>query len=174
MTLSTKSTSFDTRQQNSAQQQHKMATPAGSGPPLGTSAGSGPPPEAGVSKIFTSPHQGAAVTTSGVHVPVLNIVRSLPAPMTEVAKVLHTTSRDDQRSQASEFFDFLDRTAPAILRLNEGNQVHVDLVNVSKIHLVKVVHCVGVGSRPIGSTTTQVDKKLLFLHGDGNQEFWPP
>ena len=109
------------------------------------------------------------MTTSGVHVPVMHIVISLPAPVAEVEKVLHTTSRDDQRSQASEFFDFLDRTAPAILRLNEGNQVHVDLVNVPKTHLVKVMHCVDVGSIPIGSTPTQVDKKLLFLHGYGNQ-----
>ena len=75
---------------------------------------------------------------------------SLPAPVPKVAKLLHTTSWDDQRSQAPAFFDFFDGTAPAILRLNEGNQVHVDLVNVPKTHLVKVVHCVGVGSIPIG------------------------
>ena len=58
-----------------------MATPEGSESPPGTSAGSGPPPEAGSSKIFTSPHQGEAVTTAGVHVPVLHIVGSLPAPV---------------------------------------------------------------------------------------------
>ena len=121
-----------------------MATPVGSGPPLGKSKVSGPPPEAGVREIFTSPHQGAAVTTAWVHMPVLHIVGSLPAPVPEVAKVLHTTSWDDQRSQASEFFDFLDGTAPAILRINERNQVHVDLVNVPKTHLLKVVQCVGV------------------------------
>ena len=50
----------------------------------------------------------------------------------------------------------------------------MDLVNVPKTHPVKVVHCVGVGSSPIGSTPTQVDKKLLSLHGDGNQELRPP
>ena len=165
---------FVTQQQNSAQQQDNMATPEGSGPSLGTIAVSGPLPEAGVSEIFTSPHQGAAMTTEGVNVTVLHIVRSLPAPVAEVEKVLHTTSWDDQRSQASVFFDFLDRTAPAILRINEGNQVHVDLVNMPKTHLVKLLHCVGVVSRPIGSTPTQADKKLLFLHGDGNQKFWPP
>ena len=49
----------------------------------------------------------------------------------------------------------------------------MELVNVPKTHLVKVVHCVGVGSIPIGATPTQVDGKLLFLHGDGNQEFGP-
>ena len=45
------------------------------------------------------------------------------------------------------------------------------LVNVPKTNLVKVVHCVG---DPIGATPTQVHEKLLFLHGDGNQEFGPP
>ena len=43
-----------------------------------------------------------------------------------------------------------------------------------KTHLVKVVNCVGVGYRPIGATPTNVDEKLLFLHGYGNQEFGPP
>ena len=64
--------------------------------------------------------------------PVLRIVGSLPAPMDKVEKILHTTLWDDQRNQASAFFGFLDGAAPEILRLNEGNQVHVDLVNVSK------------------------------------------
>ena len=68
----------------------------------------------------------------------------------------------------------MDGTSPALLRLNEVNQVNVALVNVPKTHLVKVVHSVGVGTSPIGETPTQVDGKLLFLHGDGNQEFGPP
>ena len=51
----------------------------------------------------------------------------------------------------------------------------MDLVNVPKnTHIVKVVHCVGVGSSPIGATLKQVDGKSLFLHGDDNQEFGPP
>ena len=50
----------------------------------------------------------------------------------------------------------------------------MDLVNVSKTHLVKVVHCVGVGSSPIRATPTKVDGKILFSHGDGNQKFGPP
>ena len=153
---------FDARQQNDAQQQQNMATPAGLGPPLGTSAGSGLPPEAGSSKIFTNPRHGSAVTTEGLHVTVLHIVESLPDPVAEVEKILHTTSWDDQRSQSSAFFDFIDVTAPEILRLNEGNQVHVALVNVPKTHLVKVVHCVGVGYSPIEATPTQVDGKLFF------------
>ena len=62
---------------------------------------------------------------------------------------------------------------PAIIRLNEGNWVHVDLVNVPETHLVKVAHFVGAGSSPIGATPTQVGGKLLYLHGDVNQEFGP-
>ena len=111
---------------------------------------------------------------AGVHVPVLHIFGSLPDPVAEVAKLLHTTSWYYQRSQASEFLDFLDGIAPEMLRLNEGNQVHVALVNVPKTHAVKVVHCVGVGYIPIRATPTQVDGKLLFLYGYGNQEFGPP
>ena len=48
------------------------------------------------------------------------------------------------------------------------------LVNVTKTHLVKVVHYVGVGPSTIGATPTKADVKCLFLHGDGNQEFGPP
>ena len=84
-------------------------------------------------------------------------------------KILHTTSWDDQRSQSSAFFDFIDGIDPEILRLNEGNQVHVAVVNVPNTHLGKVVHCVGVVSSPNEATPTQVDGKLLFLHGGGNQ-----
>ena len=111
---------------------------------------------------------------AGVHVPVLHIVGSLPDPLAEVAKLLHTTSWYYQRSQASEFLDFLDVIAPEMLRLKEGNQVHVALVNVPKTHAVKVVHCVGLGYSPIGAKPTQVNGKLLFLHGGGNKEFGPP
>ena len=72
-------------------------------------------------------------------------------------KILHTTSWDDKRSQSSAFLDFINRIALEILRLNEGNQVHKALVNMPKIYLVKGVHCVGVGSSPIGATSKQVD-----------------
>ena len=47
------------------------------------------------------------------------------------------------------------------------------LINVPKTQLVKVVYCTGMGSSPIGSTT-QVDGRLLLLHGDGNIEYGPP
>ena len=77
------------------------------------------------------------MTKVGAHMHVLHIVGSLPAPVAEVEKILHTTSWEYQRSQVSELFDFLDGTAPAILRLNEGNQVHLALVNVPKT-LIKI------------------------------------
>ena len=147
-----------------------MATTSGTGPPPGTSTGSSPSPGAsGGILANTNPPQGAKVTTAVAHVPVLHIVGSLPSPVADVAQILHKTPLAEQRSQASAFFDFMDGTSPALLRLNEGNQVNVALVNVPKTHLVKVVHSVGVGTSPIGATPTQVDGNLLFLHGDGNQ-----
>ena len=97
--MPTTSTTFDARKQNAAQQQQNMDTPEGSGPPTGTITGSGLPLEAVSRETFTNTHQGAVVTTAGVKVPVLHIVGSLPAPVAEVAKILHTTSWDDQRSQ---------------------------------------------------------------------------
>ena len=84
--LLTTSTTFDARQQNSAQQQQNMATPEGSGPLPGTSTGSGPPPEAVNRKTLTSPPQGAAVTTEGENVTILHIVGLLPAPVADVEK----------------------------------------------------------------------------------------
>ena len=157
------------------QQQQNMATTSGTGPSPGTSTGSSPSPGASSGILVNmNPPQGATVATAVSHVPVLHIVGSLPSPVADVAQILHKTTLVYQRSQASAFFDFMDGTSPALLRLNEVNQVNVALVNVPKTHLVKVVHCVGVGTSPIGETPTQVDGKLLFLHGDDNQEFGPP
>ena len=147
-----------------------MTTTSGTGPPPGTSTGSSPSPGASGGILEnTTPPQGAKVTTAVAHVPVLHIVGSLTSPVADVAQILHKTLLAEQRSQASAFFDFLNGTSPALLRLNEGNQVNLALVNVPKTHLVKVVHSVGVGTSPIGATPTQVDGNLLFLHGDGNQ-----
>ena len=78
-------------------------------------------------------------------------------------KNLLKTSLEDQSSQVSAFFGFLDGTTLVILRINEGNQVHVAPVNVPKTHLVKVVHCASVGSIPIGATPTQVDGNFFYM-----------
>ena len=152
-----------------------MATTSGTGPPPGISTGLSPSPGASSGVLANrTPPQGATVKTAVVHVPVLYIIGSLPSPVANVAQILHKTPLAEQRSQASPFFEFLDGTSPDLLRLNEGNQVNVALVNVPKTHLVKVVYCVGVGTNPIGATPAQVYGKPLFLHGDGNQEFGPP
>ena len=96
-----------------------MATTSGTGPPLGTSMGASPSPGAS-SVVFanTTPPQGATVTNAVAHVPVLHIIGSLPAPVADVAQILHKTPLAEQMSQASAFFDSLDGTSPALLRLN--------------------------------------------------------
>ena len=52
--------------------------------------------------------------------------------------------------------------------------MHVALVNVPKTKFVKVVYAPGVGTSPIGGTTSQTDDKVLLLHGDGGKDIGPP
>ena len=96
-----------------------MATTSGTGPLPGTSTGSSP--STGDSSIILenmTPPKGATVTMAVAHVPVLHIVGSLPDPVADVAQILHKTPLAEQMSQASAFFDSLDGTSPALLRLN--------------------------------------------------------
>ena len=67
-----------------------MATTSVTRPPPGTITGSNPSPGAssGIS-ANTTPPQGATVTTAMAHVPVLYIIGSLPAPVADVAQILH-------------------------------------------------------------------------------------
>lgn len=120
-----------------------------------------------------TPGRAGGTTAATVHVPVLHTAASFPAPTAEVAKVLNGSSMEEQRTTANAFFDFLTEQAPSLLRLNEGDQIHVALLNIPKTQLVKVVYCTGMGSSPIG-TSTPTDGKLLVLQGDGDQECGPP
>ena len=112
-------------------------------------------------------------TAATVNVPVLHIDALFPAPTAEVANILHGVSMESQLTTVNAFFYFLDGTLSSLLHLNEGNQVHMALLNIPKTQLVKVVFCTGMGSSPI-KTTTLVDGRLLLLHGGGNVELVLP
>ena len=108
------------------------------------------------------------------HTPVLYTQGNLPALTTEVATALASIDRGTQRSQASAFYAFLTCDDPPLLRLNKGDQVHVALVNVPKTKYVKVVYAPGMGTSPIGGAASQIDDKILLLHGDGGADIGPP
>ena len=110
------------------------------------------------------------------HTPVLHITDSMPLPKGTVPVALHAKSLECQRKMALGFYKFLIATEPPppLLKLNEGSNYFVALVNVPKTCKVKVVFCPGMGSSPIGEEPSAIDDHLLFLHGDGSQELGPP
>ena len=117
---------------------------------------------------------GPRTTATSTHVPVMHLATSLPAATGDVPQVINMTSPADQRDQADEIFAFLSTPNPVLSRLNEGHKIYVAVVNVPRSSLVKVVYGMGFGTSPIGLAVSPVDGKLLFLHGDGNNEVGPP
>ena len=107
------------------------------------------------------------------HTPIFHTDHNLPAPSGFIPKNIHRTSLASQRKQAQEFYSFLRQNDTPVLQLNEGTTVYVALINVPKTKKVKVVFCPGVGSSPIGVTSSIV-AKVLLLHGDGNSKISPP
>ena len=110
----------------------------------------------------------------GDHIPVLHTAGGLPEPTTAVGTALADIGRDAQREQAAALYTFLTGDTSPLLRLNEGDQVQVALVNVPKTKYVKVVYALGVGTSPIGGMASQIDDKILLLHGDGGPDIGPP
>ena len=88
--------------------------------------------------------------------------------------VLQLVSFADQWAQAEHIFAFVGALSPALSRLNEGRTCYLALVSVPKTSLIKIVYGVGFGSSPISATASSVDRKLIFLQGDGNNDFGPP
>ena len=105
---------------------------------------------------------------------ILHLATSLPAPTDDVAKVIQRVPLVDQRMQAEESFIFLVTSSPALSQLNDGRTCYVTLVSFPRTYLVKVVYGIGFGYSPIGATASSVDKKLLFLQGDGNMDIGRP
>ena len=138
------------------------------------STGSGGTSGTGTEISATATTTGTVTAAAGAHVPVLHLVSSLPTAVGDVPKFLRNTSLENQRSQADELFTFLSAPAPALTRLNEGTTVYVAVVNVPKTSLVKIVYGMGFGSSPIGVAASPVDKKILFMYGDGNNDVGPP
>ena len=108
------------------------------------------------------------------HAPVLHTSGVLPAPQGSVPTALHAIPLVDQRQSALDFYNFLTSPNPQLLQLNEDSSPFVALVNIPRTCDVKVVFCAGMGSTPIGTTPSPIAQKLLFLHGDGNEELGPP
>ncbi len=121
-----------------------------------------------------APPADTIALVAGAHVPILHLTTLLTAPTGDVSKLFQIVPVADQRKQAEEIFDFLEKPNPTLSRLNEGNTCYVALVNIPKTSLVKIVYGMGVGSSPVGAISSLVDGKLLFLQGEGNLEIGPP
>ena len=120
-----------------------------------------------------APPEVAAPHIAGDHAPVLHTATTLPAPTGYVPRELHKVPLDNQRKNALALFNFLKANDPLLLKLNDGDMVFTALINIPKSKWVKVLHCAGIGSSPIGVTPSPIDGKILFLHGDGNAKLGP-
>ena len=117
---------------------------------------------------------GTVSPVAGAHVPILHLNVLLLAPTGDVPKVLQGVTLEDQRSQATDIYEFLNTPSPSMPRLNEGAKCYVGLVNVLKTYLVNFIYCMGMGLSPIGANASPVDGKLIFLQGGGNTDLGLP
>ena len=106
--------------------------------------------------------------------PIMHLTELLLAPTGDIPKVLHGATLEDQHSQATDIYEFLNTPSPSLPPLNKGYKCYAASVNVAKKYLVKLIYCMGMGSIPIGSNASPVDVKLLFLQGDGSADLGPP
>ena len=117
---------------------------------------------------------GTVSPGSGAHVPILHLTVLLPSPTGDVSKVLQCVTLEDQCSQATDIYKFLNTSIPYLPRLNEGAKFYAALVNVPKTSLVKLIYYMGMGYIPIGANASPVDGKLIFLQVKGNADLGPP
>ena len=91
----------------------------------------------------------------------------LPAPKGDIARCIHDkTTKDIQRNQANEVFNFLIDPNADLRMLNNDDDVYTVLVAVPGTHKVKLLYGLGVGTARIGHTSP-VANKLLTLYGEG-------
>ena len=110
------------------------------------------------------------------HTPVFHLTDAMPLPKGTIPVAMHAKSLEAQQKLALSFYKFLSTSEPppALLKLNEGINNFVALINIPKTNKVKVIFCPGMGSSPIGSEPSAIDNQLLFLHGDGSPALGPP
>ena len=91
----------------------------------------------------------------------------LPAPKGDIARCIHThTTKDLQRQQANEVFDFLSDPNADLRMLNNDEDIYTALVAVPGTHKVKLLYGLGIGTSRIGQVSP-IANKLLTLYGEG-------
>ena len=98
---------------------------------------------------------------------------TLPPPQAEVAKCFNSESKEEQLKNAEDLYSFLVDTTSNMLELNGDATLRVAMLNLPKSAKVKLIFCGGMGSSGIGKTSP-IDKKLLWLNGDGGPEIGAP
>jgi hypothetical protein len=98
---------------------------------------------------------------------------TLPPASGSIAQKLHADDVAIHRQRAIDLFQFLNNPAPDLLQLNVNPGPSTCIIGLPNSHQVRVLHCMGVGASGIGAISP-IDGKLLFLHGDGNNEIGPP
>jgi hypothetical protein len=94
---------------------------------------------------------------------------NLPGPIGNVATALSTASIAEQKTAATEFFEYLQNPTRELLQLNMDNKPHVFILGIQGTSNIRMCHSLGMGASAIG-ITAPTDGKLLALTGDGGQD----
>lgn len=94
---------------------------------------------------------------------------NLPAPVGNIATILHEVTIAAQKTAASDFFEYLQSQNRELLQLNMDNKPRVFIFGIQGSSKVRVCHSIGMGASAIG-TTSPTDGKILALTGDGGQD----
>jgi hypothetical protein len=98
---------------------------------------------------------------------------TLPGADGSIATKLHMEDIAVHRQRAIDLFQFLIDPNQELLQHNINPSPTTCIVGLPNSHQVRVLHCMGVGASGIGAISP-IDRKMLFLHGDGDKDIGPP
>jgi hypothetical protein len=98
---------------------------------------------------------------------------TLPGATGEIGRILAAMDMETQRTNALQFHEFLINPESELLTLNGDNTPRTCIISLPNSSKVRVIHCIGIGSSAIGSTSP-LDNKLLSLTGDGGHDIGAP
>ena len=98
---------------------------------------------------------------------------ALPASDTNIGNIIITTTADEHRQRAIDFYSFLTNAQRQLAQMNVDELPRTAVIGIPGSCLVKVVYGLGLGVSAIGQESP-LDSKVLMLHGDGNQDIGVP
>ena len=133
----------------------------------------------GATGTSTAPTAMVATTTAGTALTTGTTIHTdktdrtqaainLPLPTANLAKELDKTPIHEQRRLAAQLHAFLLQDSPDLTQLNDAENKPVEgIINIRKSSTIRVLHSFGVGTNPIGGSST-IAGKIISLAGDGS------